>query len=123
MAFLDETGLAELWRLIQEEDAALSEEIIAACPKIQTGSYAGSDTSGSSNKKTLTFSFQPKIVLINGNSSSTNWGFFIRSATTQDTNTGTPTVSWSDNSVSWYANNAQDHFNTSGVRYYYIAIG
>ena len=56
MAFLDETGLAELWSLVKAEDAK--------GVKIAAGSYVGTGTYGSSNPNSLTFDFVPKIVML-----------------------------------------------------------
>ena len=56
MAFLDETGLAELWTLVKAEDAERAE--------IEVKSYTGTGTYGSANPNSLTFNFVPKIVFI-----------------------------------------------------------
>ena len=71
MAFLDETGLAELWSLIRAEDAKLA----AADVKIATGSYAGTYLYGETNAISLTFDFVPKFIIIFGGHSRT--GGFI----------------------------------------------
>ena len=60
MAFLDETGLAELWSLVKAEDA----EVLASCAKIVHGSYTGGNKSGSSYPNSLTFGFEPKVVFV-----------------------------------------------------------
>lgn len=52
MAFLDETGLAELWSLVKAEDAKKVQMV--------TGSYTGTGT----KTKSLTFDFVPKFVLV-----------------------------------------------------------
>ena len=46
MAFLDETGLAELWSLIKGEDAEFLASALSADVKIGTGSYTGTGTYG-----------------------------------------------------------------------------
>ena len=69
MAFLDETGLAELWKLIQAEDEKLADAISAA-PKVATGSYVGTgvysddDLYGGIRPISLSFDFAPKILAI-----------------------------------------------------------
>jgi hypothetical protein len=60
MAFLDETGLAELWELIQAED----EEVLSACGKVAYGTFTGTNTVGASNPTVMTFDFEPKLVII-----------------------------------------------------------
>lgn len=133
MAFLDETGLAELWGLISAEDAKSA--------KIAHGSYGGSGKYGASNKNTLTFDFAPKLVvvhdpngrnflLVRGASKVLAWisGGLISvdstSASGYDPQWATLTISWGETSVSWYAaSSAQYQYNYSGYTYYYIAIG
>ena len=63
MAFLDDAGLATLWGLIKAQD---SNVIAHADTKAQiaVGSYTGTDTAGSSNPNSLTFSFAPKLILL-----------------------------------------------------------
>ena len=51
MAFLDETGLAELWSLIDAKHS-----------RIETGSYIGTGTYGESYPNSLTFDDVPKLV-------------------------------------------------------------
>lgn len=106
---------------------------------IETGSYAGSGTSGQANPNTLTFSFPPKLVVISADTGSPNrspcvLGVFVRGQTSAQTNwngnnNGSPTysvaVSWQGNSVSWYfpASSSTTQLNDSGVTYYYAALG
>lgn len=61
MAFLDETGLAELWSLIKAEDAKLT--------KMAVGTYAGTipvNGNGGSFSKTITVGFKPQFAMIMG---------------------------------------------------------
>lgn len=53
MAFLDETGLAEVWSLAN-----------AKFPHVAIGRYMGTGTKGVNNPTTLTFDFAPKIVMV-----------------------------------------------------------
>jgi hypothetical protein len=137
MAFLDETGLAELWSLVKAEDAKDA--------KVATGSYKGTGSYGWNNPNTLTFDFAPKLVWIGfyNSSGSTNimpisnasnmefmTSFIFTSALTTDF------LSFGGNgyqyfkksadgkTVSWYGNNnATNHMNNTNFTYYYIAIG
>jgi hypothetical protein len=134
MAFLDETGLADLWALVRNADV-----------KMATGTYKGNGTSGSSKKNTLTFNFVPKMLLIgSGYSTFGMWWHGGDSLCVEVTNSGATkyqnSLSISGNTISWYATGSYttysgsggstaDHqtalhqLNSSGVTYHYIAIG
>ena len=109
-------------------------------PKIAIGSYVGTGTYSSANPNSLTFDFEPKIVFLSVDSSSsafdyTGFMFFIRNQS------GSPSwyfynvsfvgrsITWSGNTLSWYTlagvNDAPERqqFNTSGQRYCYVALG
>ena len=91
--------------------------------RITYGSYTGKNVYGSGNKNSLTFDFEPKIVIIDGKTYSNDVLVLISGCTMTSSNTNPITVSWSGKSVSWYsANNATYQFNASGT-YYYIALG
>lgn len=102
--------------------------------KIETGSYVGTGTSGSSNPTSLTFLFEPKIV------------FIARGTTPSGGSLGTITpmirgvqksivgingnsisiayLTWDNNSLSFYGNGGADtSLNESGITYHYVAIG
>ena len=57
--FLDETGVGVLWDLVKER--------VDAAAKIEVGSYTGTGKYGSSNKNSLTFGFEPKMVMVYAN--------------------------------------------------------
>lgn len=61
MAFLDETGLAELWSLICEKVDGLTADDVGAV-KVVTGSYTG--TGEENYTRTLTFGFMPRLVIV-----------------------------------------------------------
>ena len=102
--------------------------------KIETGSYTGTGTSGASNPNSLTFAFEPKLVIIQA---SQGYGdqmlVFIyktgeellmpwQSTSGSFTNIG----KINNNVVSWYLtgnNNAYYQLNESNTKYYYVAIG
>ena len=111
--------------------------------KVQTGSYVGTGTYGTSNPTSLTFNFVPKFLMIapvrpksgnvyyyyvsdgmigiyNNNSVIQMYG-----STSDIVNTisgwGTKTLSWYYESSSSYAN-ASGQMNSSGATYYWIAI-
>ena len=112
--------------------------------KMETGSYVGTGTYGSSNPNTLTFSFAPKLVVISG--TATNQFTDSLALISGNTKTGAMgynnlssgsgvfaggiRVSWNKNSVSWYVDdisnsNFSEHIqkNLEGQEYYYVALG
>ena len=111
-------------------------------PKVETGSYVGTGTYGSSNPNSLTFGFVPKLVVITGNgvgeigilqcSAGARFGVYMD---TKLVNSATLSISVSGNSVSWYSytpyqngtavsNAAAYQLNTkSSYAYTYLAIG
>ena len=113
-------------------------ESIAATPRIAVGMYTGDGTYGASNPKSLTFSFEPKLVLVYcptnvpGNTAGMallarglEEALAINSNTTSSNSScfHALTVAWSGNTVSWYRNDDKDMFNANGFLYYYCAIG
>lgn len=112
--------------------------------KIQAGYYTGTNTGGSSNPNYLTFSFNPKLVMIVvigtqlvASLSSQYWAVqtdALTSTYTENMGFGTidsyqrPYGKKVGNTIYWYHPNARSsyggpQYNASGVKYYYIAIG
>lgn len=107
--------------------------------KMETGSYVGTGTSGSSNPTILTFPFEPKVVFIGDATSSPSnlyYGTYtplirgVKTAISQITTDGAKDilyVSWDGNTVSYYSNGGTDfvksQLNATGVTYNYVAIG
>ena len=106
-------------------------------PKIATGSYVGTGTAGSGNRNTLTFAFEPKLVIIHGQTQRASnpaydYGYtiMVRPATRYETivtdafGAYTGSIVWDDNEVYWYSSgDAGLQFNQSGQQYEYFAIG
>ena len=96
--------------------------------KIETGSYVGTGTYGSSNPNSLTFEFAPKVVFIYPKEPSQNaagvvavYGaiYAIDYATHQAIS-----IIWSNKQMSWYCiSTPSDQFNGTDVKYIYVAIG
>lgn len=109
--------------------------------QIETGSYTGTGTYGSSNPNSLTFGFEPKIVIITTNSNGAlGWsGVFNCLALTEGWQRyayvlggATNAYFYIDednraklvgNTLSWYAQNENQQLNTSGKIGTYIALG
>ena len=96
---------------------------------LETGSYVGTGTSGSSNPNSLTLTYKPRFLMI-----IVDAGYYQTTAENgllwQYPNTaaqGSNVVSVADNTVSWYStgssSRAARQMNTSGTTYHYIAIG
>lgn len=99
--------------------------------RIETGSYVGTGTYGSSNPNTLTFGFAPKLVFILGVSESATYissaimpavcPKFLVNAKANNI------VSLSDKTMTWYTEysslQALYQLNDRGTIYHYIAIG
>ena len=116
-------------------DSALAAlgEAIAAAPKIAVGSYTGSGSCGASSPRTLTFAFQPKLVIVVENS----WDYLkagtalisgqsLSAGIGGGTNSGAClglTVSWSGNSVTWYGPSAEKQLDIENCEYFYCAVG
>ena len=107
--------------------------------KIATGSYVGTGTYYSNNPNSLTFDFEPKVVvvvadgpnglcagflIVRGQTYSNGIGSFSCSSVGLDLH-----ITWSGNTVSWYSTNTFDsgkanaQMNTSGTTFRYVALG
>ena len=101
---------------------------VSGC-KIATGSYVGNGKKGSSNPNTLSFDFQPKLIVITGNAKYHYTPLVLIRGSSKvytSSNDTSVTVTWSDNGVSWYDTSAiydDVQFNMQGVVYNYAAIG
>lgn len=118
-------------------------ENAVTAPKIATGSYTGAGKFGESNPNTLTFDFEPKLLLVRPASK-----HVTILAYSEDTSLSWPenyptggflAVTFSGKSVSWYVKNAykwhdtgmaasggqtaDNQLNKAGTTYTYLAIG
>lgn len=103
-------------------------ENAVAVPKIETGSYVGTGTYGSSNPNSLTFGFAPKFFIcissrgkpcLSSQSDGTMWVYGF----TYGGNYNTPTFSLSGNTLRWYSDTVGPQLNTEGETYFYAVIG
>lgn len=104
--------------------------------KIVTGSYSGTGGYGTNNKKSLTFSAPPKLLVVMpaSNTSTGQRGGFIalrgisssRAGGIMDDvsgDWGQLYYTWDGNTVTWYSpNNEYSQQNLNGMTYYYFAI-
>lgn len=98
--------------------------------QMTAGSYVGTGKYGSSNPNTLTFDFEPKLVVVRDKSGTVECLTLPNGVTSSSTYTSDNAadsmvrVLWSENSVSWYhSNSASYQLNQSGKTYCYAAIG
>lgn len=122
--------LAAAWTLIDKNATDIANGV-----KIATGSYTGTGTYGSSNPCSLTFSFAPKILLLNVQDYTYTMGnddcLLITPLTKDIAPGGTSTtyrcpVTWSNGgkTISWYNTaSASNQLNVSDTTYHYIIIG
>ena len=97
----------------------------AGMPKIATGSYTGTGRYGAGNPNSLSFDFEPKMLIVMVEDSPLEFGVFFRGAATigRPYTQGKATVTWNGGTVSWYhPTYVSDQLNNTS-RYYYIAFG
>lgn len=104
---------------------------------IVTGSYVGTGTYGASNPNTLTFDFEPKVVILWYATSTwedeasvflIRWNYTTQFAPGYSTNSNSSVyinyITYSGNTISWYnAGYAYYQLNNPGNTYSYLAIG
>lgn len=116
----------------QTLDAALT-EMKASIPRIRTGTYVGTNTFGEEAPNSLTFDFEPKLVIVRKRSGSMqdtlgNELFFWTKGTNSDSVSTSTTRYYTLNgtTLSWYAKgiyaSAAWQMNNS-ESYCYVAIG
>ena len=94
-----------------------------AC-KIQTGSYKGNGKSSIGNEVSLTFAFQPKLVIIHWEGNTYGAVVMMQGISHARVQTGSiSTIEWSGNSVSWWATDVGMHMNVADGVYKWVAIG
>ena len=93
------------------------------------GKYVGTGTYGQNNPSTLKFPFKPRIVFIGCETAArqTSIGWICgrtNAYTIIDSTMYAATLSWFNDSVTWYSNQqAPAQLNYTGVTYHYVAIG
>ena len=95
---------------------------------VETGSYTGTGTYGSSNLNTIHLSRTPKLVLITPYNGANRMMLFVFGGNSSFSGySGSASLSYqqivSDGTdFSWYANNADIQLNNSGTKYVYTAV-
>lgn len=98
--------------------------------RIAHGSYVGTGEKGATAPNSLSFSFEPKLVLValedeSDSSPFSSWEIFLRNRSRAIAHLAnySSSLAWDGNTVSWYASSAAYQLNTEGSTYLYIAIG
>ena len=100
--------------------------------QIETGSYVGTGTYGASNPNSLTFEFEPKILIVQKDS--TNYAAYSKIVAQNGMKTANngesagnddyyvTFINWT-HEVSWYSSSKNGQLNSLGTTYYYLALG
>lgn len=137
----DSFNMARFNTMIQQINSGVNSEVSALTnlinsgAKIQTGSYVGTGTYGSSNPCILTFDFTPKLFIFFGTNTA-EYFFDTMTVTHAIMLCGTTTIwltsssggrnyiTYINNTISWYGEtNASLQFNSSGTTYKYCVLG
>ena len=139
-----EQALLALKEEFKGADQKIEQTLTAALPKFALGSYVGTGTKGAENPKSLTFTFEPKLLIVAPEPVGTNNQKDMSVAETVNTLVaiqGAPTatvslesnsrfmtiilnLTWNGKTVSWYANDAAlTQYNDATLTYRYLAIG
>ena len=93
--------------------------------QIYTTSYGGDDQCGASRPNTLTFPKKPELITIYTPNSLTQFNIFPQDITygySSPTRDYTVHITWTGNTVSWYANYASAQMNSKSYTYHVIAF-
>lgn len=130
MLYQDTTGVLYANQVFVNGLYDVSDNLLLKLPSVQieTGSYVGTGTYGSSNPNSLTFGFEPKFFIcissrgkpcLSSQSDGTMWVYGF----TYGGNYNTPTFSLSGNTLRWYSDTVGPQLNKEGETYFYAAIG
>lgn len=103
------------------------DQVMGFPAQVYTGSYVGTGTYGSGNPNTLTFPFEPKVVIVTNGITFTMIRPMEQNRCNNENSGYLNKISWEENSVSWYctANTSASigQCNQSNTTYYYTALG
>ena len=126
---------------IDQQINELKQQISETSVKIATGSYVGTGKYGSSNKNNVYVGFYPKLFIVYGTKSTTQFFFFRCEAMSETDQVGmygqvnASTGYDLDNNHArfvpdngggirwWNSGNADNQMNTAQERYYFFALG
>lgn len=95
--------------------------------RVQVVSYVGTGTYGSSNPNSLTFDFVPKVIMVRDNETGNCFLeaiYGMKFAVVKYSSGDSVSMIWNEKTVSWYsAGDPYYQMNSSGTKYYAVAIG
>ena len=125
MTFLDETGVAELWSQVRAVDV-----------RMDFGTYTGTGEYGDNNPTSLTFGFEPKLLIVtdmenyaigsgtwSNGSSRTMIVLGGAAVVLPETDTYNLHLSVEGNTVQWAHNSSASEQLNASKTYRYVAIG
>ena len=98
------------------------DEVMGFPCQIFVGRYTGTGTYGSGDPNEVTIPFKPQAVFVTSGSVGTTIPM-IRPCTSAKNSSATLTVTWEDDSVSWYSTSAANQLNANGTTYDVVAFG
>lgn len=101
-------------------------EIVTGNARIATGSYVGTGAKGSESPNSLTFDFEPKVVIFYSSWYVINpyvWGTDLFNASRFNSGASNVYVTINGNTMTWYSTDSTAQLNKSGIIYQYVAIG
>lgn len=107
--------------------------------QIEVGTYVGTGTYGINAQNSLTFSFVPKLIIVQGNGTPPGYSYGcnmsrfyaingLTYATSHEEFNANLTVArsimliWNGKTVNWYSNTIEGQLNSSGSTYRYVAF-
>ena len=110
--------------LSAETAARTAGDAAKGCGEVCSTSYKGTGSTGASGATTLTFPWPPALVVVI--STDASYLFAMRGCTWGPHNynqVGRMELHWSGNTLSWYANSANQQLNAAGKTYCVTAFG
>lgn len=130
--FITENTTKAVYTLQTPTGTNVTDEVAQALGsvKVETGSYTGTGTYGSSNPNTLTFDGPPFVVYIRANDMSAAFVYlmYVKGLSDQSRYSYTNgdlvdlTTTLNGNTLSYYTNDSYKQNNASGIEYVYFAI-
>lgn len=95
--------------------------------RVQVVSYVGTGTYGENNPNSLTFDFVPKLIMVRDNEAGIRFLeaiYGMKFAVVKYSSGDSVSMIWNKKTVSWYsAGDSYYQMNSSGIKYYAVAIG
>lgn len=122
---LDASEMQAISDAIEAASAVLADGIT----RIECGGYLGTGAYGAGSPNSLTFGFEPKLVMVRQSGLYAQYFLdavngVVNARNDYDGSSSRAALVWSDNTLSWYSENgAERQLNGNNLPYFYIAIG